>query len=94
MKFPAGGRRFFSSKTKRMCDRGLAGGLRKYGYHVFEAADGQAAWDLYESEPSRVDLILLDLSMPILSGESFLRSLRSVDSTLPIVLSTGSLRMI
>ena len=36
-----------------------------------------------------MDLILLDLSMPILSGESFLRNLRSVDSTLPVVLSTG-----
>jgi CheY-like chemotaxis protein len=49
--------------------------LRRAGFEVVCAADGQAAWDLLDTaEP---DLILLDLAMPTLDGLSFLRRLRA-----------------
>lgn len=38
------------------------------GYHTEVAYDGQHAWDWLESNPSRVDVILLDKMMPRMTG--------------------------
>lgn len=48
--------------------------LELRGYHVVEAADGQQAINLAESE--QPDLILMDLRMPQLNGLSATRYLR------------------
>ena len=48
--------------------------LEKAGYEVFEASDGREGLDVIQtSEP---DLILLDLKMPIMSGDEMLQELR------------------
>jgi PAS domain S-box-containing protein len=43
--------------------------LRDYGYTVLEAADGEEAVRRYREQAGRVDLLLLDLVMPRLSGK-------------------------
>ena len=48
--------------------------LRRAGYEVSEAADGQAALDLLEH--SRVHLIITDVMMPRLDGYGLIRELR------------------
>ncbi len=42
--------------------------LRHHGYRVLLAEDGQEAVETYEREGGRIDLIVLDLTMPRLSG--------------------------
>ena len=62
--------------------------LQRSGYRVIAANDGQAAVHLFERE--QPDLVLLDLSMPILDGWQTLRAIRAFTrGSLPIVAVTA-----
>jgi len=50
--------------------------LEMSGYHVVEAADGREAVDLAGRE--QPDLILMDLSLPVLDGLSATRHIRAL----------------
>jgi two-component system chemotaxis response regulator CheY len=50
--------------------------LRQAGYKTLDARDGNEALD--KVRQNRVDLILLDLIMPKMSGEEFIRRLRAI----------------
>ena len=60
--------------------------LRRAGYDVSEAADGQAALDLLEH--SRVHLIITDVMMPRLDGYGLIRELREAGDTTPVLMVT------
>jgi CheY-like chemotaxis protein len=64
--------------------------LNKMGWKTFEADGGHAALNWLDSQPA-VDLVLLDISMPDLSGEEVCRQLRAnpAFATLPIVAYTA-----
>jgi len=68
--------------------RAVRGALERQGYRVLLAADGQAAVDLLRSRDD-VELVLLDLTMPVLGGEEALRQMRLVRPDIRIVLSSG-----
>jgi two-component system, cell cycle sensor histidine kinase and response regulator CckA len=63
--------------------------LERYGYQVILACDGQEAVEIYRRERSRIDLIILDQTMPRLSGSEALQMLRAEDPTVNVVLSSG-----
>jgi EAL domain-containing protein (putative c-di-GMP-specific phosphodiesterase class I)/DNA-binding response OmpR family regulator len=67
----------------------LAFGLRRAGFEVFEAPDGNAALEVVGTES--IDLVLLDLLLPGISGTKVVTALRarSETATLPVVLMTG-----
>ena len=54
--------------------------LERHGYRVLEAADGHAALAVHGREGGAVDLIVLDLIMPGLSGADALRRLTVCDT--------------
>jgi CheY-like chemotaxis protein len=62
------------------------------GYNVISAASGKEALDLLLSN-EKVDLVLLDLHMPVMGGLEFLKQLEVLKpgtaNKLPIVLLTG-----
>jgi DNA-binding response OmpR family regulator len=61
--------------------------LEAEGYDVIEAADGNAAWQsILENRP---DLIVLDLSLPGMSGLDLLRRLRNAGDPTPVVVLSG-----
>ena len=60
--------------------------LRREGYEVFIAADGNAA--LAEFDKHGPDLVLLDLMLPGISGTEVCRIIRS-KSTVPIIMLTA-----
>jgi EAL domain-containing protein (putative c-di-GMP-specific phosphodiesterase class I)/DNA-binding response OmpR family regulator len=64
--------------------------LRRAGFDVAQAADGMAALDLIRT--TRIDLVVLDIAMPGMSGTEVVKELRTrpETSTLPILLMTGS----
>ena len=68
----------------------VAFALRRAGLDVLEAHSGQAGLELVASET--VDLVVLDMTMPGMSGTDVVRALRSGSetATLPILLMTGS----
>jgi two-component system cell cycle sensor histidine kinase/response regulator CckA len=63
--------------------------LRRRGFEVLTASDGEVALRLAEEHAPRLACVLLDLTMPGLdSSEVFVR-LRTLCPTLPIILSSG-----
>ncbi|GHO52036.1 acetoacetate metabolism regulatory protein AtoC [Ktedonobacter sp. SOSP1-85] len=65
----------------------LARYLRKRGYDVYTASDGEAG--LRELQKNTIDLVLLDLRLPKLSGLEVLRRIREHEAELPVVILTA-----
>ena len=63
--------------------------LEMRGYQVVEAEDGSAALDHLRVQGHRVALVVLDATMPNMSGESTLREIRDLLPDLPVLLSSG-----
>lgn len=66
--------------------------LQKLGHHVILARDGVEAVKAFESAPTAIDVVLLDLNMPRMGGEEALRRIRSVRSNVAVIISTGHTR--
>lgn len=63
--------------------------LEIHGYSVVTAVDGQQAVDLYIRQRERFDLVILDLTMPHLSGSEVLTRIRKLDPHAIVILSSG-----
>jgi CheY-like chemotaxis protein len=64
-------------------------GLERRGYAVLAAQSGPAAIDLFEREADNVSIIILDLSMPGMSGYEVLPHLRKIRPDVPVLVSSG-----
>ncbi len=64
--------------------------LESYGYTVHLAADGREAFEWYAANRDRVDLVILDQTMPHRSGMEVFRQIRSLDPAAKVVLSSGN----
>jgi len=67
--------------------------LEELGHEVVEASNGQEAFDFLISHPTlRVQLIVLDLKMPVMNGWEFLALMRSYVrlSRIPIVVVSSN----
>ncbi len=63
--------------------------LRKAGFEVLEAADGSQAWKIFQERGDRISAIVLDMTMPGMSGQEVLTAIRRVDTLMPVVLTSG-----
>jgi PAS domain S-box-containing protein len=63
--------------------------LEHEGMSVLRAEDGARGVALFQEARGRVDVVLLDLSMPGLSGEETFRRLVEVDPSVRVILSSG-----
>lgn len=70
----------------------LAFNLRRDGFDVVEAEDGAAAVELFEASGAQgagsIDLVLLDLMLPRMSGTEVCRRIRR-SSTVPVIMLTA-----
>ncbi len=64
--------------------------LEHLGFRVLAAEGGPAALDLHAQHHHEIDLVLLDLHMPGLSGREVLATLRARDPKVRVALCTGS----
>lgn len=62
--------------------------LRKDGYDVLEAEDGDEAYAMFEKERNTIGLIILDIMMPGLNGWEVCRKIRET-STVPVMMLTA-----
>lgn len=69
--------------------RGLRFNFEREGHQVDIAGDGMSALELYESAQPPVDLIVLDLMLPQMSGYETCRALRRLDADIPIMALTA-----
>ncbi|MBW1782766.1 MAG: response regulator [Deltaproteobacteria bacterium] len=65
------------------CHRVLTG----KGYAVHTAENGQIALDILPQKP--IDIILLDLKMPVMGGEELLEIIRETHPDIPVIIITG-----
>jgi DNA-binding NtrC family response regulator len=63
--------------------------LQRLGYRVLVAADGAEAVDVYCREPGGIDLVILDLSMPRLSGPDAFQRLLMIDPNVRVLFASG-----
>lgn len=63
--------------------------LQSLGYHVLTARDGQEGVALYAAWHAHIDLILLDVVMPRMSGREAFQQLRRINPKAKILLITG-----
>jgi len=59
------------------------------GFQILAAADGQEGVAVFEQHRDAIRLILMDMTMPRMSGVEALREIRARGGTMPILLSTG-----
>ena len=63
--------------------------LEMQGYQILEAGDGRQAVDLYRIHRDAIDLVILDMSMPVMGGKETFDLLAGVDNDVKVILSTG-----
>jgi CheY-like chemotaxis protein len=63
--------------------------LRKYGYTVHEATNGEQALAVWDSVGDAVDLVLTDVVMPVMGGAELSRRLRQLRPGLRVVFMSG-----
>jgi PAS domain S-box-containing protein len=63
--------------------------LEQGGLTVLAVADGQEAVEVYEREGHRIDLVLLDLIMPRMSGHEAFRILREMNPAVRVIFGSG-----
>jgi CheY-like chemotaxis protein len=63
--------------------------LESYGYSVLLANSGAAAIQIFEEQSEQIDLVLLDMLMPGMSGEETFRAMRAILPDVKVLLSTG-----
>jgi DNA-binding NtrC family response regulator len=61
--------------------------LRAHGYRVQPAADGNEALEHFIASPSIVEAVVTDLFVPTVGSETLCRSIRRLNSALPIIMS-------
>ena len=75
--------------TRTPFDRLAKSALENYGYKVVLAANGKEGVDLFQELVGQIDAVLLDMTMPVMSGEEALAGLKNIRSDVPVVLSSG-----
>ncbi|MDK2973103.1 MAG: hypothetical protein PWP23_2858 [Candidatus Sumerlaeota bacterium] len=63
--------------------------LEKVGFKVLAAEDGVPGVETYRAHRDEIVLVVLDLTMPRMSGEECFRELRRIDKDIPVLLSSG-----
>jgi uncharacterized protein (TIGR02266 family) len=87
-------RRALVVDDERLVRAVLAEALRERGFEVLTAEHGAAGLSVVADELLALDLLITDLTMPQMDGETFLRTIRSAggESDLAIVIVTGALQ--
>ena len=61
--------------------------LKSKGYNVVTAGNGLEAIEVIKKEP--VDIVFLDLHMPVMDGVEALKNIRKINKNLPVVIITA-----
>lgn len=63
--------------------------LETLGYRVIIAKNGKEALEIYRQDPFRIDLVIMDMIMPHLSGGETFDLLRTLNPEVKVILSSG-----
>ena len=63
--------------------------LEAHGFSAITASNGSEALEIYRNNGSEIDVILLDLIMPVMGGIEAYHELRRIDRAVPIIICSG-----
>ncbi len=63
--------------------------LQSLGYTVLLAENGQEAVEIYKSNPGAIDLVLLDMVMPVMNAHEAFPLLKEADPNVRVLLASG-----
>ncbi len=63
--------------------------LEKLGYSVIIAENGQVALDIFKQWNREIDLVILDMAMPVLDGAECLPRLKRINPRVRVLISSG-----
>jgi signal transduction histidine kinase len=63
--------------------------LTALGYSILVARDGREAIEKFEANPRKISLVVLDVVMPRLDGPGALEQIRSINPSIPVILTSG-----
>lgn len=63
--------------------------LESLGYTVLSACDGREGVALFEREHARIDLVILDMIMPVMGGRDAYMGIRRIDPSATVIISSG-----
>ena len=63
--------------------------LEQSGYDVLTFSNSLEAWQTFQADPDRFDLLISDLTMPRLTGLELAKNILSLRPDLPIIICTG-----
>ena len=66
--------------------------LRKCGYHVSAASDGVKAWELLKEKSFKIDLVLTEVELPLMSGFLLLSTIMEHDAckNIPVIMMSSN----
>ena len=73
-------------ETVRTVAKGM---LQTAGFDVLTTTDGREAVEVFREHADEITLVLLDMTMPYMSGEETFREIRRIKSDAPVILSSG-----
>lgn len=73
----------------RMTSERLLEGL---GYTVLAACDGIEAINMYRAQQNEIDLVILDLVMPVMRGDETYLKLKEIDPDCKVILMSGVIK--
>ncbi|MCP4725926.1 MAG: PAS domain S-box protein [bacterium] len=59
------------------------------GYSVLTASDGKEALSIYEKQKDSIDIVILDLSMPHMSGQQVFLKMQEINPEVKVIISSG-----
>jgi CheY-like chemotaxis protein len=63
--------------------------IEKMGYQVFKAGSGGEALEILKRKKNQIDLVILDMIMPDMSGSQTFDQLMALAPSIRVILSTG-----
>ena len=63
--------------------------LRRKGFTVIEAANGKTGVDLFRASAPEIDVVLLDLTLPGMSGREVLSELRRIQPNVKVIITSA-----
>ena len=73
-------------EVMRLVGKGL---LEKFGYNVILAENGSKAAEIYKNEKDKIDLVILDMIMPVMSGRDCFFEIKKINPDAKIIIASG-----
>lgn len=63
--------------------------LQRLGYRVTALTSSTEAWEYFRAQPDKIDLVITDLTMPVMTGTDLAAAVLRLHPNLPVILTTG-----